>query len=308
MIPNAAEIQATRKTMGLLWRRFLLFGLVFFSTGGALGCFAPKRLTVATVGSILADVGRASAKQTDPSLVREGMPAYLMLLDGLIEAYPKDRRLLLAGAEAYCSYAGAFPDPGNPEASGRLYLKGREYALQAMPRHREFLSVLLRPYDALEDYVGTFSRRDVAVLFWFTSCWAGWIGATIESVEAIADVPRVALLMERIIELDETYHYGGAHLFMGIYKSSKPEALGGRPKQARRHFERALEIGKGDYLMAYVYFAEHYARNTFQRDLFVSLLKKVIEAPADGVPELILINTLAKQKATELLNSVEEYF
>lgn len=265
-------------------------------------------LTVASVGILLEDVGRASAKQTDPALVREGTPAYLMLLDGLIEAYPKEKRLLLAGAEAYCSYAGAFSDEDNPEAVARLYLRGKQYALRAMRRHQEFLAILAQPYGELEKYVIGFSQRDVPALFWFSSCWAGWISVSTDSVEAVADLPRVVLLMERIIELDERYHYGGAHLFMGIYKSARPKAYGGEPEAARRHFERAIEISKGDLLMAYVYYAEHYAKKTFQRDLYVSLLEKVLEAPVDRLPELTLSNTVAKTRAEKLLNEVEEYF
>jgi hypothetical protein len=273
-----------------------------------MGCYPSKRLTVAGIGMILKDVGRASAKQADPALVRDGTPAYLMLLDGLIEAYPKNRELLLAGAEAYGSYAGAFGGLDNAERTRMLYLKGKRYALRAMPRQQEFLSVLSKPYGVLEDYVGKFSRKDVPVLFWFASCWAGWISVTTDSVAAMAHLPRVILLMERILQLDETYHYGGAHLFMGIYKAARPRACGGEPEEARKHFERAIEIGKGNFLMAYVYYAESYARKTFQKDLYVSLLEKVVQAPADAVPELTLINTIAKERANDLLRRAEDYF
>ncbi len=95
---------------------------------------------------------------------------------------------------------------------------------------------------------------------------------------------------------------------MGIYKSAKPRAYGGKPEEARQHFEKAIEIGKGDFLMAYVYYAENYARKTFQKDLFVSLLEKVLDTPADRVTELTLINTIAKTRAEKLLQRVEEYF
>jgi hypothetical protein len=290
------------------WQKVFFITFICLCGAGIAGCLAPKRLTVAGVGMILEDVGRATAKQTHPAIIRQGTPAYLMLVDGLIEAYPRDRRLLLAGAEAYCTYAGAFPDHDDPEATRGLYLRGREYALRALPRHREFLSVLAQPYETLEDYVESFSKKEVPALFWFASCWAGWVGVTTESVQAIADIPRVVLLMERVIALDDTVNYGGAHLFMGIYKSAKPKALGGKPEEARNHFERALEIGKGDFLMAYVYYAEYYAKRTFQEDLFVSLLEKVRESPVDRVPELTLVNTLAKNRAEELLSEAGEYF
>ncbi len=294
--------------MGSVWRSVFLWIVILLGGVSAVGCFPAKKLTVASVGLILEDVARASAKQTDPALIKQGMPAYLMLLDGLIEAYPKDRRVLLAGAEACCSYAGTFTDQNDPEAAERLYLKGRGYALRAMPRHPEFVSVLSKPYNVLEEYVGNFSQKDVPPLFWFASCWAGWISITNDSVRALADLPRGVLLMERVIELDETYNHGGAHLFMGIYKSAKPRAYGGKPEEARRHFERAIEISKGDFLMAYVYYAENYARKTFQKDLFVSLLEKVLETPANRVPELTLINTIAKTRARDLLSHTEDYF
>jgi len=305
-MPGSEDREA--RALGLSWWKGFFSAMVCLCVACAVGCVPAKRLTVASVGMILQDVVRASAKQTDLTLVKEGTPAYLMLLDGLIEAYPKNKRLLLAGAEAYCSYAGAFADRENPEAARKLYLKGKEYALRAMPRRKEFLSVLSQPYNVLEEYEKNFSRKDLPALFSFASCWAGWIALTTESVRAMADLPKVVLLMGRVIELDETYYYGSAHLFMGIYKSAKPRAYGGQPEEARRHFERAIEIGKGNFMMAYVYYAENYARKTFQRDLFVSLLETVLEAPADHVPELTLINTIAKTRAKELLDHVEEYF
>jgi len=124
----------------------------------------------------------------------------------------------------------------------------------------------------------------------------------------MADLPRVVLLMERVIALEETHDYGGAHLFMGIYKSAVPPVYGGKPEEARWHFERAIEIGRGDFLMAYVYYADHYARKMLKRDLFIDLLTKVIESPVDRIPELALINTIARTRAEEMLNHGEDYF
>jgi hypothetical protein len=275
---------------------------------GITGCLPTRKLTLLSIGSVLEDVAKASASQTDVNLVRQGLPAYLMLVDGLIESHPQERRLLLAGAEVYGSYAIAFHDPENPEATGKRYLKGRQYALRALSRHKEFADILSRPFEALEGYVSRFSRKDVPALFWFASCWAGWIGMTTDSVQAVADLPKAVLLMKRVLELDETYQFGGPHLFMGIYKSATPEALGGKPEEARAHFEKAIEIGNGQYLMAQVLYAENYAKKTFQKDLYVSLLEEVIQAPTDSVPELTLVNTVAKQRAIELLEEAEEYF
>jgi hypothetical protein len=44
------------------------------------------------------------------------------------------------------------------------------------------------------------------------------------------------------------------------------------------------------------------------KDLFTSTLQKVLETPADTSPDLVLLNTVAKRQAKELLSHVEEYF
>jgi hypothetical protein len=77
------------------------------------------------VGSMMAESLSASVmNQRDPATVREGLPAYLLLLDGMILDQPDDQDLLLAGAKLYGAYAGAFVN--NPE---RARLMSVLYAL-----------------------------------------------------------------------------------------------------------------------------------------------------------------------------------
>ena len=114
--------------------------------------------------------------------------------------------------------------------------------------------------------------------------------------------------MKRVLELDEGFYYGGLHLFMGIWFASRPTIAGGDLKKAQEHFLEALEIGQGKFLMAYVYYADYYARKTMDKGLFISILQKVLESPADTSPELTLVNSVAKRQAKELLSRVGEYF
>jgi hypothetical protein len=83
---------------------------------------------------------------------------------------------------------------------------------------------------------------------------------------------------------------------------------GGDLKKAQGHFLKALDFGQGKFLMSYIYYANHYARQTQDKDLFISTLQKILQAPIDIAPELTLLNSLAKKKAKELINRVEEYF
>ena len=54
--------------------------------------------------------------------------------------------------------------------------------------------------------------------------------------------------------------------------------------------------------------ARYYARQIFDRELFVALLDEVIRAPADADPDLRLQNMAAKQQARVLLEQADELF
>ena len=60
--------------------------------------------------------------------------------------------------------------------------------------------------------------------------------------------------------------------------------------------------------MTHIYYADQYARKAFDKDLFVSTLEKVLDTPADDIPELTLLNTVAHKRAKEMLEQVDTYF
>jgi hypothetical protein len=147
----------------------------------------------------------------------------------------------------------------------------------------------------------------VGPLFIFASSWAGVIEANSSDWNAVAELPKVKAGILRVIEIDETVNNGNAHLYMAVMESLLPPTLGGKPELAKKHFDRAIEISNGENQMARVLYAEKYARLLFDRELHDKLLKQVVQADT-GPQDQILINTLAKQRAEELLRSADDYF
>jgi len=113
-------------------------------------------------------------------------------------------------------------------------------------------------------------------------------------------------LMKRVLVLDETYYFGGAHLFMGAYYMSLPAALGGNPGKAREHFEKAIAISGGKALLGKLLYAQMYAAKVGDKALQGRLLKEVAEASADALPAARLANVLAKRKAARLAKGGED--
>jgi hypothetical protein len=274
----------------------------------AAGC---GRIILHYTRPLFDDITRSFMQQQDVVLAEQGIPAYLLILDGLIEHSPKDKSLLLSGAKAYSSYTAAFVGDKDPERNRILAERAKEYAFRAFSLHsRKFAKTKDKPHSEFATYLHSFGERDVPYLYYVATCWAGWIQANSESWDAIADLPKVQSLIERVIELNEGFFYGSSHTFMGVLLTIRPPSLGGRPEEAREHFERALKLGQGRFLPSYVMYAKHYAKLVYEEKLFFDLLDKVLESPVDEVSELILINTLAQQQSRDLIDDArkEEYF
>ena len=73
------------------------------------------------------------------------------------------------------------------------------------------------------------------------------------------DLPKVEAMMDRVLELDDTFYYGGIHALMASNFVSRPEMFGGQPEQAKDHFNEAFEISESKYLLWYFLYAKYYA-------------------------------------------------
>ncbi|MGD8372732.1 MAG: TRAP transporter TatT component family protein [Syntrophobacterales bacterium] len=290
----------TRNSLFTLWSLCFVF-LCF-------GCLPVKQARVAAVAFTAEDVARAAAKQSDPTIVRAGSPAYLMLIDGLIEAYPENSDLLVAACKAYASYASAFLEDTDQEKAASLYATAKSYGFRALSKKADFQQAASGGLEEFTALLEQYGKKDVPALFWTASSWASWISLNLDNLEALADLPMLEATMLRVLELDDAFYFGSPHLLMAVYLAARPEIIGGDMNKAKEHFDRALALGEGKLLMAKVLFARYYARGVGDRDLYAATLEEVLAAPADTEPELTLSNVLAKEKAKKLMEKADEYF
>lgn len=252
------------------------------------------------------NISLAISNQDDPATVRDGAPAYLLMIDGLIEGDSQNQNLLLTGAKLYGSYTAAFIED-EPRAQ-RLASKSLSYARRALCiEDVEVCDAIDSKLDQFEASFASTGKNDLKALYSFAVAWAGWIQINSADWNAVADLAKVTALFERCLLIDERYDGGGAHVYLGVIKSQLPAALGGKPELARVHFERAIEISEGHNLMISVLMAKHYARNVFNQGLHDALLTAVEAAPAD-YPGYTLSNSLAKLEAEQLLAESEDFF
>jgi len=246
-------------------------------------------------------------KQTDLELIRDGAPSLLLLLDGLILKDPDNKKLLMTATRAYGSYAASLYEYGEVERAIGMSLKSRDYGINLLD--------LLPGFESLDgmsivDFKQTLSRLNkghVPSLFWSAYGWATWVRYQSGAPAAMADLPIIEQIMLRVVELDESYYYGGAHIFLGTYYGSRPQMFGGDLEKSRKHFDQALAISERHFLLTQVAYAETYARMTFDRELYSALLTDVLNHPYKD-DELASSNQLAKMMAGKLLDQIDEFF
>ena len=242
----------------------------------------------------------------DPETVRQGAPAYLLMVDAMIAGDPDNTGLLIAGAQLYSSYTSGFVS--DRERASRLAERGRSYGWRGLcevePATCDSWQL---PFDEFQRIIDGVQPRHVPALFAAGVSWATWVQVNRADWLAVADKARVEAIMLRVTALDEDYRDGAAYTYLGVLNSIIPAALGGKPEQGRKNFERAIELAQGRDLMTKVLLAKEYARMVFDRELHDRLLSEVIEADPN-VPGLVLLNSMAQAQARVLLAESDAYF
>lgn len=291
--------QGVRTGTGWIALVFLLF-----SIGGCASLVSSLSATVTT--NLAQNLSQAFLNSDDLPTVETGGPAYLLMVDSLLIDAPNNESLLLSATQLYTSYTMAFVK--NSERAKRLTDKGYQYALRALCNHHPAACQIKdMPYGEFLTVVSGMQLTDVPVLYAFGAAWAAQLQAHREDFNAIAQIPRIESIMNRVVALDETHEAGAAHLYLGVFATLIPPALGGRPEAGRQHFERALALSGGKNLMGYVLYARHYARMLFDRELHDRLLGHVM-ASDPRIDGFVLSNMAAQSEARELLASADEYF
>ena len=267
------------------------------------GC---AHLVSSAMDEMAESVTRAIEDSDDLQTVADAMPAYLLMVDGLSRDNPQDASLHRTAARLNGAYATLFIE--DPERKRQTAAKALDFGFRAVCVNRpKICEVRTARFNTFEKALRATDEKDVANLYSLGTAWAGWIQASSEDMNAVAQLPYVEAVINRIVELDETYDDGGVYIYLGVLSILLPPSLGGQPELARQHFERAVELSRGTNLLAKVVFAERYARLMFDRELHDRLLQEVLAADP-YIPGRTLSNTYAQQRARELLASSDQYF
>ena len=282
----------------------IICGLLFLCS-----CISVQKLKTNYLASSFESAIESLYSQPDPELVKEALPSFLILLDSLILSSPDNAKLLYAGTLAYGTYCQAFlSNEEDIKRAAKLYAKAKEYGFRLLNQESNLYNITESSFSEFEDQLKLATHVDVPYLFATSSAWLGWILSNSGSMEAIADLPKAISMINRVVELDEKYNNGAAHLVFGIYFAAQPRGAGQDLEKSKRHFDRAVELGGDGNLLPIVTFAEYYARATLDESLFANLLTKAVEMDIESRPDIRLLNEIALERANFLMENKEDFF
>ncbi len=270
------------------------------------GCGMSRRLAISSMTPIVEQTVESVYRDRDIETVREAIPGNLMLIRGLCESNPGDRKLCALATQLYFYYAVGFIEDEDPERATLLYQQGRELGTKCLARRGWF-----HPEGGVDRFITGLEKagdKDLPLLFWTVANWTRWISLNLGRPAAVAQLPYAEATLDRVLEIDPDYFLGMPHAMRGTLEASTPVLMGGDPESAKRHFDQAFEISGRKLLIFNVFYAQYYCRMQLDAEEFEAVLQEVLDADLDDEPDYRLLNEVARRKAMSLMERKDDLF
>jgi predicted anti-sigma-YlaC factor YlaD len=293
-------------------------GVALLALVALSGC-SVQRFAASRLADTLADSDTTYASDDDPELVGAALPFSLKLMESVLASKPDHRGLLAATSAGFTQYAYAFVQQEGEALSfedadrawveldraRRLYLRARDYGLRGLEAVLPGFGAQLRTFHATA--VARAGPSEVDLLYWTAVSWAAAASLGKDDPSLVAELPIVSALIDRALTLDEDWDRGAIHSFLIGYDMSRPDAEGDRSADAKRHFDRVMELTEGKAAAPHVAWAESVCLAAEDRTCFEEALAAALRIDAGAEPPLRLVNTIMQRRAKWLLANADRW-
>ena len=286
-------------------------------TIGLCGCSVKKQAIRSLGESLSSRLSASFATDNDPELVRAAVPFSLKLVESLIAESPRDGNLLLSAAKGFTQYSYAFVQEDADETQDRaaatalraratkLYLRARDYGMRGLELRRPNFAADLKADPKAA--AARLDAKDVPLMYWTGLSWAGALSSSRDPF-MLPQIPQFQALMDRALELNESFDSGALHSFFIAFEMTSPTSHGDKAARARRHFERAVALSGAHLGGPYVSYAENVMVATKNRAGFEAELKTALKIDVNADPQYRLQNLIYQRRAKWLLERTGQLF
>ncbi len=290
--------------------KHLLLALAFLVTTGCAGRKAVwKEDPAQTAGAsgateVEALVTNGDAqwdKRTDPGAIRSAIAEW----EKAVELDPKNLDALVKLTRGHYFLAD-----GYLRDDDKAYLSTMDKAVKwgerAMVAASPQFEATMRDGGKIPEAVKMVPKDGVPAMYWYASSLGKWAKKKGFAV-LLGQKDNVKATMDRCLELDPNYYYGGPHRYFGAFYAIAPAFAGGDLEKSKVHFNKSLEI-EANYVGTKVLWAAELSVKQQDEETFDKMLNEVLAAPDDAIPELMPEIIIEKAKAKQLLAEKDDLF
>jgi hypothetical protein len=240
-------------------------------------------------------------KRTDPAAIRAAVAEW----EKAAAVEPKNMELLVRLTRGYYFLADGYLR-GNEKEYLVIMDKAVKWGEKAMVAASPEFEAKMRDGGKIPEAVKLVPKAGVPAMYWYASALGKWAKMKGFAV-LLGQKDNVKATMDRCLELEPTFYYGGPHRYFGAFYAVAPSFAGGDLEKSKVHFNKSLEIAP-TYVGTKVLWAAELSTKLQDEDTFETLLNEVLAAPDDSIPELTPEIIVEKGKAKELLAQQSELF
>ena len=311
--------------------------LVFVLTLAISGCKSTRGWVIdAGVNSAADDLIVSLLDIKSLKLVKKGIPGNALLLSSLAELAPNSKKMLSLCSMLYVSYALMIFEENQDYAmelcsTGAIY---GERALRLNDDIREGLDKGMKfgqPTKTIEEVKKELGKdvidfeKDMPLLIDYAEeddleavTWTALnmglragIGAMFAGdMSAMAEFSDVIAMIKKSREIDPDYFFGITTLVLAVYYAIVPKLIDPAAglESSEAMFAEAARISGGNFVILDVARAAIIAPLKKDEELFMKLLKGVIESDSSIPKGACLLNELAKDFAKKILENKDKFF
>jgi tetratricopeptide (TPR) repeat protein len=243
------------------------------------------------------------AERTDAANVRAAIAEW----EKAAAANPGDAELLVKLTRGHYFLADGYL---RAEKDEKEYLtmmdKGVKWGEKAMIAASPEFAAAMNDGKKFPDAVKLVGKDGVPAMYWYASSLGKWAKKKGFAV-LLGQKDNVKATMDRCLELDATYYYGGPHRYFGAFYAIAPAFAGGDLEKSKVHFKKSLEIAP-NFVGTKVLWAAELATKTQDEATFDTLIAEIEASKDDAIPEILAETRVERQKGAELKAQRDDLF
>ncbi|MCR9206371.1 MAG: TRAP transporter TatT component family protein, partial [Halobacteriovoraceae bacterium] len=259
------------------------------------GCSTMRSVALKTAAPLFMESMSGIEAEGNWEQFKNGIPANLTLVDGLLAVRPYDSNLLMAAIKGNAGYAFGVAetlylhDKLQDESTSLYkdqaiahYSKAFEYGLRYLEDNDLSFADIKNAMKAKKGIPGLLENQlsgdqvDLEAMLFSAQALGGLVNLQRDNLQMVSLLPVVKGIFDWVCEAQPNIAHGMCDIFYGSYEAGRPAMLGGNPQKGKEIFEKLIAENPHNWL-ARVAFLEYYSIPQYDEDVYNRQKKELLK-------------------------------